>query len=73
MIDPDSDRHTGPDKQLAEHAIQLDYLHQLTDLLESQLKYVNSDLDWLIDTVKRIERDIQHSRRMRLGSKEEQE
>lgn len=55
--DPDSDRHTGPDKQLAEHAIQLDYLHRLTELFESQLKYVNSDLDWLMDAVKRIERD----------------
>lgn len=55
--DSDGDRHTGPDKQLAEHAIQLDYLHRLTDLFESQLKYVNSDLDWLMDTVKRVERD----------------
>lgn len=56
---PDGDRHTGPDKQLAEHAIQLDYLHRLTELFESQLKYVNSDLDWLMDAVKRIERDTQ--------------
>lgn len=58
--DPDSDRHASPDKQLAEHAIQLDYLHRLTDLIESQLKYVNNDLDWLIGAVKRIERDTQH-------------